>query len=266
VLEKHHHKPSLGDLVGQEPSCVLCGETFLPQARYCSHCGAFRPSHIQETTERNRGAALTQPTFHASPSEEEQVKQKQATLTVLHVSEEKKVIHLVKRWARKRMMVSIGLVFVVLVVGSYTSPSSAVFAWTGFNGSTLRVWLQLLVLPLALGLVPVWFAREKEHLRQRLTQRKLVLIAVAMAFVVLFVVLEVGTYKGGWLWTGFQPDASSGWEGKLWDWLSLLLVPITVIALPIWFSGRQSQGHDETSNPYHQQGVREAERQPQEAA
>jgi len=43
-------------------------------------------------------------------------------------------------------------------------------------------------------------------------------------------------------------------------------VPITVTALPIWFSGRQSQGNDETSNPYHQPGVREAERHPQEAA
>jgi hypothetical protein len=190
---------------------------------------------------------------------------------VLHVSEEKKVIHLVKRWVRKRMMVSIGLVFVglvfvVLVVGSYTSPNSAVFAWTGFDGSTLRAWLQLLVLPLALGLVSVWFAIEKEHLCQRLTQRKSVLIAIAMAFVVLVVVLEVGTYKGGWTWTGFQPDASSGWQGTLWDWLSLLLVPITVTALPIWFSGRQSQGNDETSNPYHQPSVREAERHPQEAA
>src|SRR5258708_34515628 len=95
VLEKQHHKPSLGERVVQEPSCVLCGETFLPQARYCTHCGALRPSHIQETTERLRGAALTQPAFHASQSEEEQVKQKQATLTVLHVSEEKKVFHLV---------------------------------------------------------------------------------------------------------------------------------------------------------------------------
>ena len=42
--------------------------------------------------------------------------------------------------------------FALLVVLGYTLD----LAWTGFPGNTLWDWLELLVLPLALGLLPVW--------------------------------------------------------------------------------------------------------------
>jgi len=48
--------------------------------------------------------------------------------------------------------------------------------------------------------------------------------------------------------------------------LNLLLVPLTVTALPIWFSVRQNPGNGEMRKQYRQQGVQETERQPQEAA
>ena len=61
-----------------------------------------------------------------------------------------------------------------------------------------------------------------------------------VATVVIIVVLEIGTYAFNWTWTGFKEN------GTLWDWLSLLLVPIIVVVLPIWYSVRQSHSHDES--------------------
>jgi hypothetical protein len=60
-----------------------------------------------------------------------------------------------------------------------------------------------------------------------------------VATVVVLVVLEIGTYAFNWTWTGFQD------HGNLWDWLSLLLVPVIVAGLPIWYSIYQSRGDDE---------------------
>jgi uncharacterized membrane protein len=70
---------------------------------------------------------------------------------------------------------------------------------------------------------------------------------VVVAIVAVFVVLFVGSYIYNWSWTGFHD------HGRLWDWLSLLLVPMIVAVLPIWFSMRQSHGSNETSKQQHQQ-------------
>jgi len=51
-------------------------------------------------------------------------------------------------------------------------------------------------------------------------------VAVA-ALVVLW-----GGYVQGWRWTGFQAN------GQLWDWLSLLLVPIALGTIPLWIHDR----------------------------
>ena len=64
---------------------------------------------------------------------------------------------------------------------------------------------------------------------------------VVVAIVAVFVVLFVGSYIYNWFWTGFH------YHGRLWDWLSLLLVPMIVAVLPIWFSMRQSHGSNEAS-------------------
>ncbi|HLL78257.1 MAG TPA: hypothetical protein VKT25_02085, partial [Ktedonobacteraceae bacterium] len=46
---------------------------------------------------------------------------------------------------------------------------------------------------------------------------------------------EIGTHAFNWTWTGFRD------HGRVWDWLSILLVPVIVAVLPIWYSLRQSQ-------------------------
>src|SRR6266566_2676160 len=58
--------------------------------------------------------------------------------------------------------------------------------------------------------------------------------------VVILAVLFIGTYAFNWFWTGFKD------HGNLWDWLSLLLVPVTVATLPIWYSIRQSRSNSES--------------------
>jgi ABC-type glycerol-3-phosphate transport system permease component len=46
------------------------------------------------------------------------------------------------------------LVLVVLAIGSYAFN----WKWTGFRGNTLWNWLELLVLPAALAVAPLWVA------------------------------------------------------------------------------------------------------------
>jgi len=40
-------------------------------------------------------------------------------------------------------------------------------------------------------------------------------------------VLALGGYLGGWRWTGFRGNT-------LWDWLHLLVLPVTLAFLPLW--------------------------------
>ena len=55
-------------------------------------------------------------------------------------------------------------------------------------------------------------------------------VAFATAAVVL-VVLALGGYLRGWDWTGFKGNT-------LWDWLHLLVLPVTLAFLPLWMQTR----------------------------
>ncbi|HEV2403930.1 MAG TPA: hypothetical protein VGR88_00675 [Ktedonobacterales bacterium] len=48
------------------------------------------------------------------------------------------------------------------------------------------------------------------------------------------VVLAIGGYFLGWTWTGFKGNT-------FWDWLSLLITPVTIAAVSTLFSYQQSQ-------------------------
>jgi cytochrome bd-type quinol oxidase subunit 2 len=60
-------------------------------------------------------------------------------------------------------------------------------------------------------------------------------IRIALAVVVAAVLW--GGYHSHWSWTGIN-----GHTATLWDWISLLLVPVTVATLPIWLSRRDRLG------------------------
>ena len=133
-----------------------------------------------------------------------------------------------KWWTWKRVLLISVIVLVVLEIGTYAFN----WTWTGFkNNDTLWDYLQLLLLPIALAAVPIWFMAEENQQRIWLAQLKVAFVVIVIAFVVLF----IGTYAYNWQWTGFHD------HGRLWDWLALLLVPIIVAVLPIWYSIRMSQ-------------------------
>jgi hypothetical protein len=64
--------------------------------------------------------------------------------------------------------------------------------------------------------------------RRRISTVRLLAAAVAAAVL-------VGGYQEHWSWTGI-----SGKTATLWDWISLLLLPITVATLPIWLTKRHA--------------------------
>ena len=137
-------------------------------------------------------------------------------------------------WTWKRVLVAIVILLVVLEIGTYAFN----WTWTGLkDNNTLWDWLQLLLLPIALAAVPIWFTAEEEQQRIWMAQLKWVFVVTVVILAVLF----AGTYAFNWTWTGFKD------HGRVWDWLSLLLVPLFVAALPIWYSICQSHRSNVTS-------------------
>jgi uncharacterized membrane protein len=92
--------------------------------------------------------------------------------------------------------------------------------WTGLNGhsATLWDWLNLLMLPVAVGLLPLIIRQ-----RGRLEPRHKARFGIALAA---FAVLVVVGYAEPLHWTGFAGN-------KLWDWLKLLVLPLVVASLPV---------------------------------
>ncbi|HET9999619.1 MAG TPA: hypothetical protein VFQ36_01915 [Ktedonobacteraceae bacterium] len=158
----------------------------------------------------------------------------------------------VKWWTWKRILLAAVLVLVVLEIGTYAFN----WNWTGFkNNDTVWDYLQLLLLPVTLAAVPIWFMAEENQQRIWLAQLKIALLIIAVVLVVLF----IGTYAYNWQWTGFHD------HGRLWDWLGLVLVPIVVAVLPIWYSIRHSTSSDGTSAAQPQQAPQGTGDHPQQA-
>jgi uncharacterized membrane protein len=97
--------------------------------------------------------------------------------------------------------------FAGLVALGYLIP----WGWTGFVGNTLWDWLNLVALPLAVALMPVY-----RELRRRWSPRHSAVAGVVLA---IFAVAVLEGYLGDWAWTGFEGNT-------LWDWLHLLLLPL----------------------------------------
>jgi putative effector of murein hydrolase LrgA (UPF0299 family) len=112
------------------------------------------------------------------------------------------------RWVIAALMVT----FAALVVIGYTIP----WAWTGFAGNSLWDWLNLLALPLAVGLVPLF-----GELRSSWGRSHWVITLTAAT---VFVLIVLGGYLESWRWTGFTGNT-------LWDWLHLLLLPLLLPTL-----------------------------------
>jgi hypothetical protein len=110
-------------------------------------------------------------------------------------------------------LVTTATAFGLLVVLGY----SLDWSWTGFPGNRLWDWLELLVLPLAIALVPVW-----ADAPGRMRPRHLVALGAAVAGLT---TAAIGGYRYGWRWTGFEGNT-------LFDWIQLLIAPLV---LPLVF-------------------------------
>jgi len=142
------------------------------------------------------------------------------------------VIRELKWWTWKRALVAVIVILVVLEIGTYAFN----WTWTGFKANdTVWDWLKLLLIPIALAAVPIWFTAEKGQQRIWLAQLKWVFLAIIVVLGILF----IGSYAFNWTWTGFKEN------GTLWDWLTLLLVPLTVAVLPILYIIRKSNSNSE---------------------
>jgi uncharacterized membrane protein len=109
---------------------------------------------------------------------------------------------------RHRLALAIALAsFALLVAFGYAFD----LRWTGFPGNELWDWLELLLLPLAIGLIPVWV-----ELAGGVRRRHLAAAAAATTFLVVAI---VGGYDAHWHWTGFRGNT-------LFDWIQLMIAPL----------------------------------------
>jgi hypothetical protein len=90
--------------------------------------------------------------------------------------------------------------------------------WTGFRGNNqVWDWLQLLLLPVLVGTIPLWI-RHADDITPARRRSYLVTVAVFAGFI------AVG-YLIPWHWTGFPGHTQ-------WDWFTLLLLPAAVVITP----------------------------------
>jgi hypothetical protein len=106
--------------------------------------------------------------------------------------------------------------FAVVLWGGYGRH----WSWTGINGNTATLWdwLHLLLLPVAVGILPLWLSH-RTHLPNRHK-------ALGLSLVLAFATLVVVGYAVPWAWTGFAGN-------RLWDWLELLVLPLSVALSPL---------------------------------
>jgi hypothetical protein len=100
----------------------------------------------------------------------------------------------------------------ITLYGGYGSPD---WTWTGYQDKELWDWLHVLVLPIAFALVAT-LVRAEELGGWRWV--------IGLTCLGLFVALTVAGYLIPWDWTGFVGN-------KVWDWLELVLLPLTLTIL-----------------------------------
>jgi hypothetical protein len=102
--------------------------------------------------------------------------------------------------------------------------------WTGFRANNqLWDWLNLLLLPVVIGTVPIWLLHAERMSRARRRSYGF--------FVVAFVGLVIVGYLVPLNWTGFRGNT-------LWNWFVLIVLPVTIVVAGVWpKTGRALRTH-----------------------
>ena len=113
-------------------------------------------------------------------------------------------------------LIAAAVATIVVIVGSYAGG----WSWTGLkkNGQVWD-WMQLLLLPVALGTFPLWlrFSGDMSPARRK----------ALGAAVVAFAAFVLAGYLVPLAWTGFRGRT-------LWDWLTLIVLPVTITIATVW--------------------------------
>lgn len=119
----------------------------------------------------------------------------------------------------------LGVALVALVVG-FIGGYAFKWSWTGFNSSNqVWDWLHLLLLPVAFATFPLWL-RYSQYMSAQRRRALGTAVVVFAAFVAAGYLAPLG-------WSGFRGQT-------LWDWMTLILLPLAVLAVKAWPStGRQ---------------------------
>jgi len=117
---------------------------------------------------------------------------------------------------RGRALAAVAVATIVVIIGSYAGG----WSWTGLrqNGQVWD-WMELLLLPVALGTFPLWLRFSGEMS----SARRIGLAAAVLAFAA----FVLAGYLIPVVWTGFRGHT-------LWDWLTLIVLPVTVTTATVW--------------------------------
>ena len=118
--------------------------------------------------------------------------------------------------SRRVALLAAAAAMLFLILGTYADH----WTWTGFtaNGQVWD-WMQLLLLPVAIGTFPLWlrFSGEMSPSRRK------ALGAAALAFTA----FVAAGYLVPLTWTGFRSHT-------LWNWLTLIVLPLTIATVAAW--------------------------------
>jgi hypothetical protein len=110
------------------------------------------------------------------------------------------------------------------------------WSWTGFpKPNQLWDWLTLLLVPVALGTIPLWIQDRDYISRPRRVAYGVVIVA--------WTGLVIAGYLLHWRWTGFQ-------DQKLWNWLNLILLPVALTTTIALTSSRVRSSKARSLRPY----------------
>jgi hypothetical protein len=124
------------------------------------------------------------------------------------------LVLLTHRRTRKYAGSVLAVAVLVVLWGGYIQG----WQWTGFSGNNqVWDWLQLLLLPVLVGTIPLWI-KHTDGITPARRRSYLVTVAVFAGFIAM-------GYLIPWRWTGFPGHT-------LWDWFTLLLLPAAVVIAP----------------------------------